>query len=186
MSVTVYSRLGELLWQRNMTVGELERHIDERFGVLVDPGVLDRLMQDAPMQQVDLSTIGAVAATIGVELGDLFRVQAVPVEADAEENVSDLSPEDSRRLSALFDRRSLSTAEQVEMKQLVEQSARHMHERRVRQYAQRHGMPVEQARQEIDAKFQEARAWIKGFESDPQQQRDVDERAARFKATLVE
>ncbi len=39
---------------------------------------------------------------------------------------------------------------------------------------------------EMESSFQEALAWIKDFESDPQQQRDVDERAARFKATLVE
>ncbi len=42
MSVTVYSRLNELLRQRDMVASDLERHIDERFGVLVDPGALDR------------------------------------------------------------------------------------------------------------------------------------------------
>jgi len=61
-----------------------------------------------------------------------------------------------------------------------------MHERRVRQYARLRDMPKEQARQEMESSFQEALAWIKDFASDPQQQRAVDERAARFKATLVE
>jgi len=186
MSVTVYSRLDELLRQSGMTVSDLERRIDERFGVVVDPGALDRLLRDAPMRQADLTVVGAIAAILSVEVGELFVVQAVPIEADVEENTSDLNPRDSQRLSILFDQRSLSSDEQVEMKQLVAKSARHMRERRVRQYARRHDMPKEQARQEMESSFQEALAWIKDFESDPQQQRDVDERAARFKATLVE
>jgi len=186
MSVTVYSRLDELLRQRGMTVSDLERRIDERLGVLVDPGSLDCLLRDAPMRQADLTVVGAIAAILGVEVGGLFVVQVVPIDAGTEENISDLNPRDSRRLSILFDQSSLSVDEQVEMKQLVAKSARHMHERRVRQYARLRDMPKGQARQEMESSFQEALAWIKDFASDPQQQRAVDERAARFKATLVE
>ena len=189
MSVTVYSRLNELLRQRDLTVGALERHIDERFGILLDPGVVDLLMRDAPVRQADVTAIGAVAAALDVELGELVVVRVVSAEDDAEEDMSDLNPSDSRRLDALFDKQgldSLSEGEQAEMRRLVAQSARHMRERRTRQYAKRRNISIEQARQDLQDKFQEALTWIKDFESNPRLQRDVDERAARLKATLVE
>ncbi len=189
MSVTVYSRLNELLRQRDLTVGDLERHIDERFGVLLDPGVVDRLMRDAPVRQADVAAIGAVAAALGVEVGELFQMRAIPIEDDAGENISDLNPRDSRRLDVLFarqDRVPLSADEQAEMRQLIAKSARHMHERRVRQYARQRNIPTEQARLEMERSFNEAINWVRAFESDPHQQREVERRIEQRKATLVE
>ncbi len=179
MSVTMYSRLGELLRTKSWTVAELERHIDEHFGVLVDPDVLDRLMRDGPIRHADLSAIGAVATVLGIELGDLFRVRAIPIDADAEEDMSDLSRKDSRCLDMLVarqDRGPLLESEQADMRELITKSARHMHERRVRQYARQRRISEEQARREMEDSFDEAIDWLRAFESDPQQQRDVEKR----------
>lgn len=189
MSVTVYSRLRELLRQRDMTAAELERHIDERFGVLVDPGAIDRLTRDGPMARADLAVIGATAAVLGVEVGELLRVRAIPIEDDTEEDISDLNPRDGRRLDALFtrqDRAPLSADEQAEMRQLIAKSARHMHERRVRQYARQQGISHEQARGEMESSFNRAIDWLRAFESDPHQQREVEKRIEQLKAMLVE
>ncbi len=189
MSVTVYSRLGELLRTKSWTVAELERHIDEQFGVLVDPDVLDLLMRDGPIGHADLSAIGAVATVLGIELGDLFRVRAIPIDADAEADMSDLSLKDSRRLAMLVarqDRGPLLESEQADMRELIAKSARHMHERRVRQYARQRRISEEQARREMESSFDEALDWLRAFESDPQQQRDVEKRIEQLKATRVE
>jgi len=43
MSVMVYSRLGDVLRTRNLTVGDLQRQIAARFDFAVDARTLDRL-----------------------------------------------------------------------------------------------------------------------------------------------
>lgn len=103
--------------------------------------------------------------------------------------MSDLSPKDSRRLDMLVarqDRGPLLESEQADMRELIAKSARHMHERRVRQYARQFRISEEQARREMESSFDEAIDWLRAFESDPQQQRDVEKRIEHLKAIRVE
>ena len=46
MGVTVYSRLGELLRARDLTVADLQNRIAARFGLAVDARTLDRLARE--------------------------------------------------------------------------------------------------------------------------------------------
>jgi len=147
MSIAVYPRLAELLETSNMTVAELERHISDRYGLAVDVETLYRLTQMAPIQRADLEIAGAVTAILGVGLDDLFRVDAVPVDGDSEEELQVLNLADSRRMAALVEqqgRHLLSDAEWAELEELTYRYGQLLHERRVRARAQRHGSTLEQ------------------------------------------
>jgi hypothetical protein len=179
MAVAVYPRLSELLRARNLSVAELERQIERRFGLSVDPKTLYRLTYAEPVQRADLEIAGAAAAVLGVGLDDLFEVRATPVDEVAEAR-RDLGPQESRRLAELFDRQSqgaLSTAEQAELEALVAEYGRRLHERRIQELAERRGIPVERARHEAATQLEEALAWWRGFEADPEQRRLVATRA---------
>lgn len=159
MSVVVYPRLGELLRSRNLSVAELERQIEQRYGLPVDPKTLYRLAHDEPVQRADLAVAGAAAAILGVDLGDLFEVEAVPVDEGEE---VDMDPAESRLLAELLDhpgRRRLSRAERRELDALVDAYHRRLHELRLRQIAELRGITVEEARREVQASLQEALAW---------------------------
>ena len=58
MALTVYPRLGELLRERDMSVAELTRRIEQRYGRSVDPKTLYRLTTREPIQRVDIALIG--------------------------------------------------------------------------------------------------------------------------------
>jgi transcriptional regulator with XRE-family HTH domain len=179
MAVAVYPRLDELLRARKLSVAELERQIERRFGLAVDPKTLYRLTSAEPVQRADLEIAGAAAAVLGVGLDDLFEVRATPID-EAEVARTDLSPDESRRLAELFDRQArgaLSTAEQAELEALVADYGRRLHERRLRELAERRGVPVEQARREVAAHLDEALAWWQAFATDPEGRRLVAARA---------
>jgi len=76
MSVMVYSRLGDLLRTRNLTVGDLQHQIAARFGWTVDARTLNRL---ARAERVRGPNIEIVAAVLGVRLDDVLRVDAIPL-----------------------------------------------------------------------------------------------------------
>jgi hypothetical protein len=82
MGIAVYPRLHEILRARHLSVAELERQMELRFGLRVDAKTLYRLTHTAPIQRADLKVAGAAAAVLGVSLSDLFDVQAVPVASD--------------------------------------------------------------------------------------------------------
>ena len=67
MGVAVYPRLSELLRANQLTVAELERQIEQRFGLEVDPKTLYRLSHTDPVQRADLQIAGAAAAILGVQ-----------------------------------------------------------------------------------------------------------------------
>jgi hypothetical protein len=182
VGVAVYPRLGELLRSSNLTVDELERQIEEHYGLPVDSESLRRLADGDPIQRADLEIAGAAAAILGVGLGELFTVEAALVLAP-EEPV--LDPEQSRRLADLLDeqdRRALSAAEQREVDALVAENNRRLHERALPKIAAEWGVSVEQARQRLRAELDEAIRWWEAFQADPKRQRAVVARARRRRA----
>jgi len=174
MGVAVYPRLGELLHERRLTVDELGQQIEARFGMTVDPKVLQRLTHASPIQRADLQVAGATAAVLGVGLDQLFTVEATPVNAGLEEPESLLSAEQDRRMTELFDRQDragLTDAEQAELENLVDQWGHNLHERNVRELAAKRGATVEEVQRELDADLAKALEWWRAVEADPKQRR---------------
>jgi uncharacterized protein len=168
MSIAVYPRLSELLRTKNLSVAELERQVEQRFGLSVNLKTLYRFTSSEPVQRADLEIAGAVAAVLGVGLGDLFDIQATPVDKHREET-SVLDPAESRRLADLFDRHSrgvLSADEQRELEALVDEYGRRLHEMRVREYAKQRNISVEEARSEMAANLDQSITWWQEFEAD--------------------
>jgi hypothetical protein len=151
-------------------VAELEREIKRRFGLSVDVKTLYRLASSGPVQRADLGIAAAAAAVLGVGLGELFDVQAVPIEDGADALDPEFRPEQSRRLAALFDfqsQRELTMAEQEELDALVSDYGQRLHERRLREIAVGRGISVEEARGEAAADLNQAVRWWQSFETDP-------------------
>jgi len=189
MSVMVYSRLGDLLRTQNLTVSDLQRHIAARFGWMVDARTLDRLTRGERVRQPDMATATAAAATLDVTLDDilLFLVDVMPMGDEGEigtdrtddEEDDVLAPEQSRRLSDLFDLRSqrpLIDAERAELDALVGAWGRAVSERGFHDLARRRSVPVEQVRAEALADVDRALAWWRAVQADP----------ARLKAVVRE
>ena len=174
MAVTVYSRLSELLLDKNLTVADLERQISERFGIEVERRALQRLTYHEPLERVDLRLAGAAAVVLGVELGSLFELEiATPTGVDGAE-MGDLGPDQSRRLAALLDRRArqgLSTAEQSELEGLVEEYGRRLHERLLHDRVGGRGHSVEGAREQAAADLSRALQWWRSVEGDAEWRR---------------
>jgi hypothetical protein len=143
MSVLVYPRLGEVLASKNVTIPELERTIQERFGLSIQPEALYGLLLDEePLGQVDLQVVGAAAAALDVALDDLFAVETAPNGAGSEANNAVLGAQDSRRLAQLFDKQgqeSLSDTESEELRALVATYRHLLHERRLAEIAEQRG-----------------------------------------------
>lgn len=189
MGVAVYPRLSELLRAKELTVAELERQIEARYGLPVDPKTLYRLASAQPIQRADLEIAGAVAAILGVGLGDLFDVHAVPVGSHDEGGATELTPDESGRLAELFDRQArgtLSRTEQDELEALVSTFGQRLHERRLRELARQRGIPLDEARREAADQFDEALAWWRSFETNPAARRAVAMRARRHRGRVAE
>lgn len=106
MGVAVYPRLDELLRSGHLTVAELARRIEKRFGLRVDPKTLYRLASMEAIQRPDLVVAGAAAAVPGVGLGDLFDVRVTPVEDDGVLDAQALATHESQGLVELLDLQS--------------------------------------------------------------------------------
>ncbi len=78
MSVMVYSRLGDVLRTRNLTVGDLQRQIAARFDFAVDARTLDRLARDERVRRPDMEIAAAAAAALDARLDDIFAIDALP------------------------------------------------------------------------------------------------------------
>lgn len=173
VSVAVYPRLGELLQARNLTVAELSRQIERRFGLTVDAATLDAWAREAQVQRADLELAGATAAVLDVSLADLFAVNAIP---DLPEEVSVLDAADAERLSELLDlqqSRELVAAEADELKFLIAEYGRRAQEIGLKAIAAQHGISLEQARREREADLDSAARWLAEFEADPKRRRAV-------------
>ena len=174
MAVTVYSRLSELLLDKNLTVADLERQIGDRFGIEVDRRALQRLTYAEPVERVDLSLVGAAAVVLGVGLGDLFELEVVAAGGVDGPEIGDLGPDQSRRLAALLDRRArqgLSTAEQGELEGLVEEYGRRLHERLLHDRVGGRGRPIEGAREQAASDLSRALQWWRSVEGDAEWRR---------------
>ncbi|MBI3972250.1 MAG: hypothetical protein HY332_13275 [Chloroflexi bacterium] len=170
MAVAVYPRLGELLQERNLTVAELERRIEARFGVAVDRKTLYRLSSSHAVQRADLEIAGAAAVVLGVGLGDLFDVHVTPATGADEPQRAELPPERSRRLAALLDeqdRRRLTRAEQAELRALVAEYGRRLHDYYLHDIARQRGISVEQAHREVQSDYERAVGEWHVFTTDP-------------------
>ena len=179
MGVVVFPRLGEWLRARNLSVAELERRIERRFGLAVDPKTLYRLAAPEAVQRADLEIAGAAASVLGIGLDDLFAVEAVPAD-EAEGGGPVLGRAAARRLAELFDRQArtgLSQPEQTELDALVADYGRRLHERRLRELARRRGVPLARARRKAQAELDGALGWWRAFEADPARRRAVAARA---------
>jgi hypothetical protein len=182
MGIAVYPRLGELLEAHRMTVAELERQIEARFGLSVDTKTLYRLTHPASVQRADLEIAGAAATVLGVGLDDIFEVRAQAADAGTEIGAddADLPPALCRRLSELFDRQSqgvLTPAEREEMEALVAEFGRRLHEHRLKEIARERGIAVEEARTQVAADLDRAIQWWRSIESDPRRRRAIERRA---------
>ena len=174
MGIAVYPRLDELLRARGLTVDELERKIERQFGMSVDPMTLFHLMHSDPVQQADLEIAGAVAKVLDVRLDDLFDVQATAAPESDGDVEFDLSPEQSRRMSELFDRQDhvgLTPIEQAELDELANEVGRQLHNRRIREIAALRGVSVEQAERDVAQELAEALKWWKAWDADPENRR---------------
>jgi hypothetical protein len=162
MSVVVHPRLSQLLQERNLTAVELARLIEARYGLTVAPDALSGLMRADQVERADLTVAGAAAAALGVDLGELFDVAALPVAGGVgEELESFLDDDQSRRLAELLARQGdtqLTAAERHELDTLVTEYGRQFSERKLRQFARRRGISIEQARREADAEVARAAA----------------------------
>jgi len=169
MNVMVYSRLGDLLRARNLTVNDLQRQIAARFGRTVDARTLDRLARAERVRRPDLELAATAAEALDVSLNDVFAVETGPADALADEE-DILDPAQSRRLQKLFDlqdRRALDEDEQAEMRALVADYGRRVHEQGVRRIAEQRHLPLEQARAEIAEDFEQRLAWWDEVQADP-------------------
>lgn len=178
MSVTVHSRLGDLLRGRNLTVRDLRRQLAARFGLTVDARTLDRLAQADRVRRTDLEIAATVAETLGVSLNDLFAVETGHAEAGIGRAVDGLVGEDDDviaseqddRLSELLDlqdRRTLTADERAEVQALVAAWGRRVREQGIRSIAAKRGLPVERVRAELDADLDRMMAWRQELEADP-------------------
>jgi len=183
MSIIIYSRLGDLLRARNLTVRDLRHRITARFGPALDTRTLERLARAERVRRPDLEVAAATADVLGVSLNDVFAVEAVPVNdedvtvstdnatvssKDAESDV--LDPVQSHRLETLRnlqDRRSLTPDEQVEMQALVAEWGRRAHEQGLHELALERNLPLEQVRTEVAADFERRLAWWEEVQGDP-------------------
>ena len=86
------------------------------------------------------------------------------------------------RLADLFAQQAhgpLSDAAEAELEALVAEYGRRLHGRRLREIAHQRGVPVDEARREVAAKFDEALAWWENFEAEPGHRREVARLAKR-------
>jgi hypothetical protein len=169
VAVTVYSRLSELLLDKNLTVADLERQVGEQFGLEADRRALQRLTYPEPVERVDLSLVGAVASVLGVPLGDLFELEIVPAGGPDGSEIGDLAPDQSRQLAALLDQRArqgLSNGEQRQLEELVAEYGRRLHERLLHDRARLRGRSVDAVREEAAAELGRALQWWRTVEHD--------------------
>jgi hypothetical protein len=193
MSVMVYSRLGDMLRDRNMSVGDRARRIADRFGLEVDERSLDRLTHTARVRRPDIELAGAAAAVLDVGLDDVFTVAAIPVDADgtstepaAAEEDSILTPEQSHRLRSLYERqgqRALTEDEWAELDELVATYGRLFYAQGVRDIAAQRGLPVEQVQADLAADLERVLAWRRELEADPARKEALVEEARERQQT---
>src|SRR3954469_5931498 len=100
-AVAVFGQLDRLLRERGLTLDDLKRQVDERYGLNVDE--LDRLLGRKSVHQIDMMVAAAAANVLEVELGDLFTAEDLVDEMDPSLEDRLLDEEPVRRIKALLD-----------------------------------------------------------------------------------
>jgi DNA-binding Xre family transcriptional regulator len=115
-----YSRLGLILARENVSVLGLQRKL-EANGVPVNVKSLYRLVEDAPLQKIDLRIVAAICRAFGLALGDLISFEKPKAK------LSRLDGKTQTRLDALMARNNegqLTAAERKEFVALADQAHR--------------------------------------------------------------
>ena len=188
MAVAVFGQLDHLLRERNLTVADLKRQIEEQYGMDVDVAALDRLAGPEALHHTDLKVIGAVASILEVSLDDLLLVVALPaglIRPPTEPSF--LTEEESRRLTELFDRQDaglLTADEQRELETLVyDKYGQRSIEYSQRREAKRRGVSLEQVQREDDERIASATKYLKWLDADPRRRQELAERVRGRKAS---
>jgi len=192
MGVVVYSRLGDLLRARHLTVDDLQRQIAARFGLAVDTRTLDRMTRADRVRRPDLELAAAAAEALDVSLNDVFAVETAPANDgnlttdDLVDEEAILDPAQNRRLRMLFDlqeQRPLSEGEHAEMRALVAEYGRREYEQGVRSIAAKRGLPVDVVRAEVTADLERKIAIRRDLEADPARlEALIEESRARWRS----
>lgn len=167
MAVAVFGQLDYLLRARNLTIADFKRQIEEQDGLVIDPTAVDDLASSHRLQQMDLTTVGAVASALDVALDDLLLVVRIPYFRATK--VNRLSDEETWRLWALLglqQRRDLSDGEQREMESLVENARQRADDDFWRKEAQRRGVSFEELQSEREEDERDVKAMKHRDESD--------------------
>src|SRR5258708_9426056 len=167
--ISVSPQLGSLLQERQMSVAELLRRIEGRFGLAVEPKTLYRLTRPEPVQRTDLTIAAAAASVLDVTLDALFVVSEVPF-SDVGPSGPDGAPELARRLSELFatqSTRELTVAEEVELRALLAQYAHAQPQSRIQSIAEKQGITIDDARREVETTFASVETEWTAFQRSP-------------------
>jgi len=184
MGVMVYSRLGDLLRVRNLTVRDLQQKIAARFGLALDTRSLDRLARDERVRRPNMELVVAAATVLEVGLDDVFDSKTVSeidgsvadreapggVPDNGEEQQDVLTPAQRQRLDALFalqDQRLLTEDERIERDALVKTYGHALNEQGLHELARRSGVPVARVRAEVMAETDRVLAWLQDVQADP-------------------
>lgn len=187
MPVAVYGQLGRLLRERSLTVDDLARESEERFGLTADPLELQRLAASDALGTIDLTLLGAVADILGTELGELVVVEATPLSPAATPPMSLLTEQQDQRLRELLDlqgERDLKEEEQRELEVLVyEEYGRRSSDYFRRQEAQRRGVSLEQVQREEGERVADAMKYLAWLDADPRRRRELVRRVTAQRAS---
>ena len=115
-----YSRLGQILARENLSVLGLQRKL-EAAGVFVNVKSLYRLVEETPLQKIDLRIAAAVCNAFGIALGDLISLEKPKA------RLSRLDVKTQARLDALMSKNNegqLTASERREFAALAEQAHR--------------------------------------------------------------
>jgi hypothetical protein len=115
-----YSRLGLILARENLSVLGLQRKL-ESAGVSVNVKSLYRLVEEAPLQKIDLRIAAAVCNAFGIALGDLISLEKPKA------RLGRLDAKTQARLDVLMSKNNegqLTTAERKEFAALAERAHR--------------------------------------------------------------
>lgn len=124
MVVSVYPQLDALLRARGLSLTDLQRAMEERYGRAVDVDALQSLAGSEPVEHTDIALAGAIAAVLGIKLDDLFTVELDGDAASSSDTAGFPDEQPAARLRELLDRQiqdGFTAAEQRELEALVEE-----------------------------------------------------------------
>ena len=177
VSVRIYSRLGDVLRLKGISVTDLRSSIANRFGFAPDLRTLARWARPARVRRLDMELAWTVAAVLDVRLEEVFAMEEPDETADRV-----LDPEEGRRLHELYNvrrDRGLTEAEQSEMDALIATYSRRTYERGVRAIAARDGRPVIDVEAALAAERAAAITLYQEIEANPERHAALIQEALR-------